>query len=248
MPDAARVPQWAASAPFFWGACQAVIEQGLPFRVVGDDGWENVSTLVVPPGVIEGLDQRLAAFTGRVVALQRMRPGTSGRPLWTNYRARRASWLHWPLVRRVSYRAEVALRRWYYTHASVRAIAQRVRQADVGRGDSMALPPPEMCKELADTLRSDAIPYAEGEGALLFTIWREPGGTEQWHLVNYQDEPQRVTVYAPRFVSGWVYAPEEEASVKIFGNSLIVTLDRYKVLRLARAEESTKRPEGSPAT
>jgi hypothetical protein len=72
---------------------------------------------------------------------------------------------------------------------------------------------------------------APRRGPLLFTIWREPGGMRQWHLVNYLDEPQRVTVHGASFESGWVYAPAA-AAVRVFGTDLIVTVNEYKVIRL----------------
>ena len=73
---------------------------------------------------------------------------------------------------------------------------------------------------------------------MLLTVWRGAHGGEQRHLVNYASDPQRVTLHAPQFVSGWVIAPEEREAVKVFGNELMVTVDVYKVLRLQEKHEA----------
>jgi hypothetical protein len=89
-----------------------------------------------------------------------------------------------------------------------------------------------MQAELLNAIGPDFRPRAEVKGPLLFTIWHEPGGMEQWHLVNYLDEPQRVTVHGASFEGGWVYAPEAAEAVRVFGTDLIVTVNDYKVIRL----------------
>jgi hypothetical protein len=93
-----------------------------------------------------------------------------------------------------------------------------------------ALPPDELQRELLEAVETGSFPRVTG--GVLFSLWREPDGVEQWHLVNYQDKAVRATLHAPEFVSGWVYAPGEEEAVKVFGNDVIVTVDAYKVLRL----------------
>ena len=49
---------------------------GAALRVVGDEAWDGVKTLIVPPGQVPGLDARLTEFSqngGQVIALQQMR-------------------------------------------------------------------------------------------------------------------------------------------------------------------------------
>ncbi|MBN1201355.1 MAG: hypothetical protein JXJ20_05810 [Anaerolineae bacterium] len=233
-PQEALRTDWNAVAPVFWGACQTIIAHGLPFRVVGQGSWDDVTTLVVPPGQVSWLDQRLERFVeqgGRVIALQRARTGMSGRPLWTGYRPPRPSWLHWPLVRRISNRLGAKI--WRLRHAGrlIRFWANRLRRPDRAPVNKLfALPPDELQRELLEAVETGSFPRVTG--GVLFSLWREPDGVEQWHLVNYQDKAVRATLHAPEFVSGWVYAPGEEEAVKVFGNDVIVTVDAYKVLRL----------------
>jgi hypothetical protein len=213
--------KWHQFEPFFWGACETVIRNGLPFRVVQDDDWVGVTTLLVPPGEIEGMDRRLKNFVeqgGRVLTL------------WSSYKPtsplRR---YHWPLVRRVTYRAGTAIQRWRYTHGLGRMLGSRITFDDPLH-DTI---PDELQAELVEQIGSTFAPRASGEGPLLFTLWREESGGEQWHLVNYQDTPQRVTLHAPQFVNGWVFTPMEDRMAKIFGNGLMMTIQDYKVLRLS---------------
>lgn len=226
---------WGTVAPVFWGACQTLIRRGLPFRVVGDTDWDGVTTLIMPPGRAGKVDQSLARFVeagGRVIALQRARVGSAGRPLWTGYRPVRSSWLHWPLIRRVTYRGGVVGWRLYHTQGLVRFFVRRFERQPASSRDLWQTElPDDLQAELLEAVGRTFAPRADGDGPVLFTMWREPGGVQQWHLVNYLEQPQRVTLRVSGFISAHVYAVGEETPSKVFGNELIVILDDYKVLR-----------------
>jgi hypothetical protein len=150
------------------------------------------------------------------------------------------------VVRRLTYRVTVTGRRLYYTHAGVRFLANRVRRIrSAPDGAGWPAPPTEVQTELLNAIGPDFRPRAEAKGPLLFTIWREPGGVRQWHLVNYLDEPQRVTVQGASFVSGWVYAPETAEAVRVFGTDVIVTVNEYKVIRLVPEPALQQKTPGS---
>ncbi|NDJ77866.1 MAG: hypothetical protein GYB65_16575 [Chloroflexi bacterium] len=213
-------------------ACQTLILHGLPLRIVDDGDWDGVQTVIVPPGEVNaGRLADFAASDGRVIALQQARPGCVS-PLWTRYKLpqRRRLPVDWPLVGRLVDRMRAAMWRLAHTPGLLQPLLRRVQ----GRFavQSEITPPVAVQRELVSAIGLDIRPRAEGEGALLFTIWREPGGNQQWHLVNYLDEPQRVTLHTPSFASGWVFSPTDNESVKVFGNAIMVTVWNYKVLRV----------------
>jgi len=86
--------------------------------------------------------------------------------------------------------------------------------------------------ELAGALAADDIPRVQAGQPVLFAIWREASGGQQWHLVNAGEEPQRVTLSTPGFINGWVVAPGQDEPTKIFGSDVVIRVDTYKVLRL----------------
>lgn len=231
-----READWA-----FGAACMTLIQHGLPLRIVGEEAWSHVSTVIVPPGDAPGLDSRLQTFVGqggRVIALRQPRPGTGSRPVWRRAAAPRARLYELWGMRRVAYRGMVLLRRAYYTRPPVHLVLGRlIQRRDARPSAACLLPPTHVQTELVRAVGQGAWPQVEGQGPLLLTMYREGDGSEQWHLVNYSDQPQRVTLHTPRFVSGWVFAPTNEQAAKVFGSALIVTVDDYKVIRIAAEKQ-----------
>lgn len=222
--------------PVFEAACAAVIQMGLPLRVVGDETWDGVETLIVPPGPVAGLDARLIEFGargGRVIALQQMRSGSAGRPLWTAFQPLKPGRAHWPVVRRAAHRTALIGVRWRGGGTVRRRAARWLRLPGASPDATAAIQLPGVAlDELATALGADFRPRVRSAQPVLFTIWREPGGGTQWHLVNSAPEPQRVTLITPEFISGWVIAPEQGEPVKVFGSDVVIPLEAYKVLRL----------------
>lgn len=222
--------------PVFEAACAAVIRLGLPLRVVGDEAWDGVETLIAPPGPVAGLDARLIEFSargGRVIALQQMRSGSAGRPLWTAFQPLKPGRAHWPVVRRAAHRITLIGARWRGGGAIRRRAARWLRLPGASPGTDAAIRLPDAAlDELATALGADFRPRVRSAQPVLFTIWREPGGGTQWHLVNSAPEPQRVMLIAPEFISGWAIAPGQGEPVKVFGSDVAIPLETYKVLRL----------------
>ena len=225
-----------AVEPLVEAACAAVMRLGLPLRVVGDEEWDGVTTLIVPPGQIPGLDARLTGFSqngGRVIALQQMRTGSVGRPLWTNYEPIRPGWRHLPLVRRASTRHMLLGARWRAGGAFQRRVARWLRWPGAPDAEPFDEPLPRaLVDELAAAVPDDVWPRLRAAEPVLLTMWREPVGEVQWHLVNTALVPQRVTIVTGGFVSGWVVAPEQAEAKQVFGSDIAVSLDDYKVLRM----------------
>jgi len=229
--------EWNPLTPLYLGVCQTIIEHGLPFRVVGEGEWHGVKTLIVPPAQVDGLDRRLADFAeggGRVIALQRMRPGSVGRPLWTGYHPPQGAWFYWPLVRSVSQRVSTQIWRWYRTRRLVRFVLRGFDRMAVETNG----PGSDLKQELLETIGVDFLPRADGEGPVLFTMSREAAGIEQWHLVNYLDRPQRIRLRLPGFVTAWVYSPPDSEPGHVFGTELMLMVDEYKVVRLGPEQKT----------
>lgn len=222
--------------PVFEAACAAVIRLGLPLRVAGDEAWDEIETLIVPPGPVAGLDARLTEFSargGQVLALQQMRSGSTGRPLWTAFQPLKPGRRYWPGVRRIAHHAALLGARWHGGGALRRRAARWLRLPGTPPGPGAPIPLPRAAlDELAAALGTDFRPRVRSDQPVLFTIWREPGGGMQWHLVNSAPEPQRVTLLTPDFISGWVIAPGQNEPVKVFGSDVVIPLETYKVLRL----------------
>lgn len=222
--------------PLVEAACAAVIRLGLPLRVVGDEAWDGITTLIVPPGPVSGLDARLTQFSqdgGLVIALQQMRTGSVGRPLWTKYQPIRPGWRHLPIVRRASTRHMLLGARWRAGGAFHRRAAGWLRLPSAPDAEPSGEPLPRaLVDELAAAVPDNVYPRVRAAEPVLFTMWREPGGAVQWHLVNTAHTPQRVTIETGGFVSGWVVAPEQPDAIRVFGSDIAVSLDRYKVLRI----------------
>jgi hypothetical protein len=82
--------EWNRITPVFIAACETLLVNGYPLRIVGDDDdWTDLRTVIMPPGQVDGLEQRLGRFVdegGRVIALGQRRPAVSSGVLWESWR------------------------------------------------------------------------------------------------------------------------------------------------------------------
>lgn len=226
---------WRLSAPVFWSVCATLIQRGMPFRVVGDGEWNGVEAVVVPPGPLGDYEGRLTAFVeqgGRVITVQQARPWSTGRPLWTGYHPLRLHWQQWPLIRRLVHGWMIRRYRWYFTRSAYRFLANRLgRGGFTEQHPAFELPPAGLQDALIEAV-GDVLPRAQSAAPVLLTIWQNQQGEQLWHLVNYAGDQQRVSLRAARFVNASVYSPDDAQVGHVFGNRLIVNVNRYKVLRV----------------
>jgi hypothetical protein len=90
------------------------------------------------------------------------------------------------------------------------------------------LPPERMQQALLTVVGENAGPHVQAEEPVLVEHWRQ-GRQEQLHLVNYADQPQRVTVTFGRTVSGQALSPDGPQAA-FEGVQLELRLDVYTLL------------------
>ncbi len=234
---------WRYAAPLTFAACQALLVEGVPFRVVGPGGWDGVEVLIVPPGGRDALAGRLRAFAargGRVVALGEGRE--VGALVWSRGRPGPTFLERHPALRAAVGRVAMALFRAYFSSRLFRRlmdrakVTQRVIQGS-GEGNPLfAVPPVEERAALLAAVGDLALPRAEAEEPVLVTWWRREGGAQElFHLVNYADGPQEVVVGLPWSVRAQVVSPDDGRRAAqevglLEGRSLRVGLDVYALL------------------
>ncbi len=229
--------RWIDIAPIFFAACETLILNGFPLRIVGDEAWTGVHTLIVPPGKIDGLDKRLRQFVedgGELITLGKSWSEVPQRVLWENWRPIRSRVPRWRWFRhRLNQGAAISWRA-YHRYRWARWLARRlkIREAMV-RSPMYIVPPQPMQKALVDAIGSGVRPRLVSEAPMLLTVWHEPDGTRQWHVVNYADEAQKVTLHLDDLTPTWVYTPGEEKLRQVVGSSLVLNVDVAKVIRTA---------------
>jgi len=227
---------WRYAAPLTFAACQALLVDGLPYRIVGPGPWVGVEALILPPGQSEGLVRQLAEFTaagGRAIALGEERPGAE--LVWARERPATPVLQRHPGLCAAFGRGALALFRAYFSHRLFRGlldrthVTQRVLQGGAAYNPLFRVPPLAERAALRAALGGLVTPRIEAERSVLIEWWRR-GDIEQLHLVNYADHPQPVTVHLPWAVSARLLSPDAEETVSLIGRSLKLSLDVYTVL------------------
>jgi hypothetical protein len=94
------------------------------------------------------------------------------------------------------------------------------------------LPPSDLQAALLESIGRDFYPRVESEAPILLTAWEEIDGTQQWHLVNYTDIPQQVTLQLGDLTGAWVYTlGVNEPPNKVIGSAIMLVVDVAKVIR-----------------
>lgn len=232
--------EWSRIAPIFFAACESVILNGYPLRIVGDDDdWKEVQTLLVPPGEVDGLNERLQAFIGdggTIIPLVTKRSVVGNRVLWDGWRPLRSRIPRWRWIRRQLNHGAMISWRLYHHFRVARWIANRLRiQEAMIRSSMYFVPPQPFQRVLVGELGDNFYPRVESESPILFTCWREPDGTQQLHVVNYSNTTQRITVHLGDLMDAQVYTPGSDVSAtRVVGSSLMLNVEVAKVIRASR--------------
>lgn len=223
--------QWNPTSQQFIAICQTLILNGYPLRVVGDDdAWDDVRVLVVPSGTVVGLDERLAQLTaqgGRIITVGQKR--LKQNPIWRDWRPHRLKppmwhWLHCRIQR-----VFIVARRGYQRYRWVR---RGISYLNKRRPQSTPMPPLARQTELIKAIGDTFTPRLESDTPALLTVWREPDSTQQWHIINYSETQQRITLHLSNLTSGEIYTPGSlTPPVSVVGSSLIFTVDSAKIVR-----------------
>ncbi len=226
--------EWEWIWPAFFAACSTILKAGLPFRIVGEDKWQHVKTLVVPPGHVAGLDEKLADFAaqgGKVIPLEQSRP-VAPVTLWENFHH------HYSLPRWKTLRRQIARScnlGWnaYHHLKPVRKLADGLGlpRALLAQEHMYELPPEKQQQDLLNAIGTE-LPWVEAEKTILFTLWQENDGAKQYYLVNYSDTPQPATLHLPSLVKAYVHTPDQISEpTQVAGTSFQFHLNTAKVIR-----------------
>ena len=214
---------WGRLAPLYFGAGQALLAAGIPWRVVArgeqPDGLEVLLTFAslpgdfdIPPGV-------------RVIHVPDLAGWEPARP---SLLARNAT-----LRRGVAFGA-AELYRAYFRYRWARSLLDRAGLAHFFlQSPYYRLPSDNVRQMLLDALGAGPWPRLDAQAPVLLEWWAQ-GDTHQVHLVNYADSPQPVRLDFGRMVSGRVLSPDSEG-MDLHGESLALTLDVYAVILLETA-------------
>lgn len=241
---------WNRIAPYFFAACQVLLQHGYPLRIVGDDdSWDGIQTLIVPPGHVDGLDEKLSRFVeagGRVVPLVQARDASQMSPLWKGWYPFKYRIPRWRWLRRRLNRGAALSWRLYHRYRFGRWIGGwlKVNRA-LTQSPLHFVPADYLQKVLLDAIRDETCPRVESETPILLTVWIEADGTRQWHLVNYSDEAQRVTLYLGDLTGAWIYTPgQSDPPSKVVGSAILLNIEIAKILRAPRQEQGEIVSEG----
>jgi hypothetical protein len=230
---------WQSIAPVFFALCQTLILKGYPLRIVGEvDDWAEVKTLLLPPGDVPDLDEHLAQFIqggGQVIPVGTARSSISKDTIWANWQPIRHHVPNWRWLRKRINHGAILSWRAYHEFRFVRWLAETLKfHLQTTQSPLYFVPPAKYQDELIGAIQHVNLPrITEHEQPLLLTGWREPDGTQQWHLLNYADAPQRITFDLNRLVKADLYAVGEDSPPnQIIGSALMMTVDVAKIVRI----------------
>lgn len=234
--------QWNKIAPHFFAVCQTLLLNGYPLRIVGDnDDWRGVKTLIVPPNDNDRLDERLENFVetgGRLIAVGKGRKASRDSAVWYKWQPIPHRIPRWRWLRKRINHGAILSWRAYHRSKTVRWLAERFEfHTKTIQSPLFFVPPEKYQKELLSALGNQALPHVESEYPVLLSGWEEPDGTQQWHIMNYGDSPQKITLELDRLVKATLYAVGEEKPVgEVVGSSLMMTVDIAKIVRIPPAQ------------
>lgn len=233
---------WNEVSPLFFAACETLLLNGYPLRIVGDDDdWTDVKCVLVPPGQVDGLEERLQRFQaqgGKVIPLGQKRTAVTPAGLWDGWQPIRSRIPTLRFLRRYLNQGAGICWRLYHERRLARWLAQRMGIQEALTQSPIYIKPPQPFQQaLLEAIGRDFTPRVESEGAVLLTAWREPDGTQQWHLVNYMDSPQKVILHLDNLTAARVYTPgSQETPPQVVGTSLMFTIEAAKIVRAFHAE------------
>lgn len=224
---------WDGMAPIYFGACQALLAAGIPWRVLvpgGDPhGLEVLISFEDDPDmhVTAMMQERLEAVgtTKKLAKLRRIHlPGLPGwQPFKPGSLARR------PILRKLAAGVVGRAHTAYFSRAWARKLGDRYGIAlQYNHSPFFHVPPREERQTLLEAIGERPLPSATADVPVLVEHWRA-GSTHQLHLVNYAAGPQTVSVELPHAVNGQVISPDRPPAV-FNGDRLDLEIDVYSVL------------------
>lgn len=229
-PYRAALDRWERWAPGFFAAAAALIDQGIPFRVVGDattpEEVAGLSTLVVPGDRDEADRPPLAAALRRQGArVIEVPPDFWSAP----FGPRPPFFLRTGRLRRWVGRLFTGAHRAYFTRPVLRRLFHRTRLINLAMQSPYFRIPRESVRFL-ELLEPVTGPRVRAPHPVLVEYWRRDG-ERQLHLVNYGASGVTVRVEGTPAGEPELVTPNTATRVTESGSgALSLTLDLYGIL------------------
>jgi hypothetical protein len=217
-PGEALWQSWHRLAPLYFGAGQALLAAGIPWRVVleGDD-WSDLKILYCFDGVPEHQGRSGGLRLLNVPDLDGWQPANPS--LLARHRALRSA-----LGQVVGWLFQAYFRlRW------MRKLVDGTGLVHAFWGSPYFVLPDAGAKaSLLEVLDHRIVPRVESREPVLAEIWQR-AEARQLHLVNYAHSEQRVTVHFGAPVSGQVVSFQGDTE-SFGGSTLVLNLDLYAII------------------
>lgn len=212
---------WFELAPIYLGAGQTLTVAGIPWRVVrkGEplDGLAALLTFTPADKALES-DESVP----RVHIPDQ--PGWGWRKPTTVARGGLAH----SLVQSVG----LGLVRAYHSSKFARLLMDRLNMASlVIQTNMFTLPASPVMETLLKALPDDLTPTVSAADPVLIETWQK-GRETQVHLMNYANQPQKVTVHFSESVNARVISPDSDEIIELKGKNISLYLDIYSILLL----------------
>jgi hypothetical protein len=211
---------WGRLAPVYLGACQALLVEGIPWRVVTtpQELAGLKALLVFTPDGLEGLSLPPDLEPIYVPELDGWAPPPESLAARTPALRALLAWIAHGLMN--AYMGSKLARRIFDGLGLPRLITQTAL---------FRVPPQEARRGLVAALPQGITPRLESPEPALIEVW-EQDGCLQVHLVNYAAQAQVVKLYFSRRVNARALSPDRDDPSVYSGEILDVLLDIYKVL------------------
>jgi hypothetical protein len=212
---------WFELAPIYLGAGQALTVAGIPWRVVRrGESLDGLAALLTFTPADKGLE------TDETVPQIHI-PELAGWN-WRKPTAVARGGLAHSLVQSVG----LGLVRAYHSSKFARHLMDRLNMASlVIQTNMFTLPEGPVMETLLKSLPADLTPTVSAADPVLIETWQK-GRKTQVHLMNYANQPQKVTVHFTKSVKVQGISPDNDEIIELEGKDISLYLDIYSILLL----------------
>jgi hypothetical protein len=213
--------EWNRLAPIYFGVCQILTAEGIPWRVIRHNEPKDGLEFII---VVDRANLEREQFSAdvRILVLTELH-------YWELQPDSFVSRQRW-LIGILAIFVKVLLKAYRERKLARQVLDRLSLQKLVTQSPYYNLPKREMRSELMRSLPNPIYPRVIAKQPVLIEIWRD-GGVIQVHLVNYSEFQQKIRVEFGKPVSGRTISPAEEVE-QIHGKNIEFQLDVYKILEL----------------
>lgn len=215
---------WHRLAPVYFGAAQALLNAGIPWRVVyAQDEFAELDFLYTfETAALEEITIPAGIHAVRV-------PGLPGWSLGSTSILERT-----PTLRDVVSHTAHRLMNAYFNNKNARRTIERLRLHKlITQSPLFNVPSIQKQQDLLRTLPQEITPRVFTDEPVLIDVWQRDNEM-QVHLVNYAPSPQTVQVRFGTHRTGVMVSPDTEAPNQFSGYEIQIPLDIYTILRITR--------------